>query len=166
MTAHLTPPGTEFLSLQESRRQVYILRHSESTAKKLSKKKRITINKIISKQITEDEKLIITTINSTFTSAYINDGDYILGDLINLLAQHTSNFAAKRYIPHEHPRIIAYLKIRARSSAIPLPNFISGHVKPTTSSTAKRRRVQPPQRAWTYLMNGSPPAIQTYPWQR
>jgi hypothetical protein len=70
---------------------VHILRHSERTAKKLSKKKRIKINKIIAKQITEDEKLIITTINSTFTSAYINDGDYILGDLINLLAHHTSN---------------------------------------------------------------------------
>jgi hypothetical protein len=112
--------------------------------------------------------LIITTINSIYTSAYINDGDFILGDLINLLAQHTSNFAAKRYIPHEHPRITGHAKlhpkIRARNSAIPLPNFITGHANPTTSSsTAKRRRVQPPQRGWTYLMNGSSPAIHTPP---
>jgi hypothetical protein len=76
---------------------VHVLRHSESTAKFLTKKKKIKINKVISKQITEDEKLIITTINSTYTSDYINKGDYVLGDLINLLAQHTSNFAAKRY---------------------------------------------------------------------
>jgi hypothetical protein len=41
----------------------HMLRHSESTAKKISKKKRIEINKIISKEITEDEKLIITTID-------------------------------------------------------------------------------------------------------
>jgi hypothetical protein len=50
---------------------VHVLRHTESIAKKLGKNKRIKINKIIAKQITEDEKLIITTINHTYTSAYI-----------------------------------------------------------------------------------------------
>ncbi len=111
---------------------------------------------MISKQITEEEKLIITTINSTYTSDYINKGDYILGDLINLLAQHTSNFAAKRYQPNEHPRIIAYLKTRAKSAGIPLPGFMSGNVKsPATASSLKRRKIaQPTQRMWTYLANG------------
>ena len=37
---------------------VRILRHTESTSKKLGKKKRIKVNKIISKQITDDEKYI------------------------------------------------------------------------------------------------------------
>ncbi len=46
---------------------VHVLRHTESTAKKLGNAKRIKINKIIAKQITEDEKLIITTINQTYT---------------------------------------------------------------------------------------------------
>jgi hypothetical protein len=112
------------------------------------------------KQITEDEKLIITTINSTYTSDYINKGDYILGDLINLLAQHTSNFAAKRYQPNEHPRIIAYLKTRARSAGIPLPGFMSGNARSTTAaSSLKRRRIsQPPQRMWTYLSSDAPAA--------
>jgi hypothetical protein len=91
---------------------VHMFRHSESTAKKIGRKKRIKINKIISK----DQK---------YTSAYINAGDYILGDLINMLAQHTSNFAAKRYLPSDHPRIVAYLKIRARTSGIPLPGFLT-----------------------------------------
>ncbi len=110
---------------------------------------------MISKQITEDEKLIITTINSTYTSDFINKGDYILGDLINLLAQHTSNFAAKRYQPNEHPRIIAYLKTRARSAGIPLPSFMSSNAKSTiaASSLKRRRTSQPPQRMWTYLTN-------------
>jgi hypothetical protein len=63
---------------------VHILRHAESTAKQLTKKKRIKINKVISKQITEDEKLTITTVNPTYTSAYIHNGDYILSELINL----------------------------------------------------------------------------------
>ncbi len=132
---------------------LHILRHSESTAKPLTKRKKIKINKVISKQITEDEKLIITTINSTYTSDYISKGDYILGDLINLLAQHTSNFAAKRYQPNEHPRIIAYLKTRARSAGIPLPGFMSINAKSTTAaSSLKRRRIaQPTQIMWTYL---------------
>ena len=119
---------------------VHVLRHSESTAKPLTKRKKIKINKVISKQITEDEKLIITTINSTYTSDYINKGDYVLGDLINLLAQHTSNFAAKRYQPNEHPRIIAYLKARAKSAGIPLPGFLSGNGRsPIATSSVKRR---------------------------
>jgi hypothetical protein len=129
---------------------------TQSTSKPLTKRKRIKINKVISKQITEDEKLIITTIkNSTYTSEYTNKGDYILGDLINLLAQHTSNFAAKRYQPNEHPRIIANLKTRARGAGIPLPGFMSGNAKSTTTaSSLKRRRIsQPPQRMWTYLTN-------------
>jgi hypothetical protein len=121
----------------------------------LTKKKKIKINKVISKQTTEDEKLIITTINSTYTSDYINKGDYILGDLINLLAQHTSNFAAKRYQPNEHPRIIAYLKTRAKGAGIPLPGFMSVNDRSTTiaSSLKRRRIVQSTQRMWTYLTN-------------
>ena len=135
---------------------VHMLRHSESTAKKIGRKKRIKINKIISKQITEDEKLIITTLDQKYTSAYINAGDYILGDLINMLAQHTSNFAGKRYVPSDHPRIIAYLKIRARNSGIPLPGFLTQSSKIAQSPpSAKRRRILPTQRAWTYLMNDS-----------
>ncbi len=131
---------------------VHVLRHTESTAKKLGKNKRIKINKIISKQITEDEKLIITTINQTYTSAFITAGDYQRTDLINLLAQHTSNFAAKKYIP-EHPRIITYLKIRARNSGTPLPNFLTLQSRTVSSSTSlKRKRLATPtQRAWTYL---------------
>ena len=136
---------------------VHVLRHTESTAKKLGKTKRIKINKIIAKQITEDEKLIITTINQTYTSAFISAGDYQRNDLINLLAQHTSNFAAKKYIPSEHPRIITYLKIRARNSGTPLPSFLTQQPRtPTSTTPLKRRRLTAPtQRAWTYLAGAS-----------
>jgi hypothetical protein len=86
---------------------VRILRHTESTSKRIGKKKRIKVNKIISKQITDDEKLIITTIDPKFTTSFINAGDYFLSHVISTLAQHTSSFASKRYIPSEHPRIIS-----------------------------------------------------------
>jgi hypothetical protein len=78
---------------------VRILRHTESTSKKLGKKKRTKVNKIISKQITDDEKLIITTIDPKFTTSFfINAGDYFLSHVISTLAQHTSSFASKRYV--------------------------------------------------------------------
>ena len=135
---------------------VLILRHTESTSKKLGKKKRIKVNKIISKQITDDEKLIITTIDPRFTTSFINAGDYFLTHVISTLAQHTSSFASKRYIPSEHPRIVSYLRVRSRSTGTPLPAFLH---TPTTklrtareSSTLKRKREHfPPQRSWSYL---------------
>jgi hypothetical protein len=55
---------------------VRILRHTESISKNLSRKKRIKVNKIIiAKQITDDEKLIITTVDPKYTTAFINAGD-------------------------------------------------------------------------------------------
>jgi hypothetical protein len=62
---------------------------------------------------------------------------------------------------NEHPRIIAYLKTRARSAGIPLPGFMSSNAKTTTAaSSLKRRRIsQPPQRMWTYLSNDVPAAF-------
>jgi hypothetical protein len=86
---------------------VRILRHTESPSKKLGKKKRIKVNKIIAKQITDDEKLIITTIDPKFTTTFINTGDYFLNHVISTLAQHSSSFVFKRYIPAEYPRIIS-----------------------------------------------------------
>jgi hypothetical protein len=53
---------------------VHVLRHTESIAKKLGKNKRIKINKIIAKQITEDEKLIITTKSDIYISIYQRRG--------------------------------------------------------------------------------------------
>jgi hypothetical protein len=82
---------------------VHVLRHTESTTKKLGKIKRIKINKIIAKQITEDEKLVITTINQTYTSTFISAGDYQRNDLINLLAQ-TPATSRPRNISHQSTR--------------------------------------------------------------
>jgi hypothetical protein len=124
---------------------VLVLRHTESTSKKLGKKKRIKVNKIIAKQTTDDEKLIITTIDPKYTTAFINAGDYFLSHVISTLAQHTSSFASKRYNPSDHPRIISYLRVRSRASGAPLPNFLqapSARPKPPkVLLPLKRKRV-------------------------
>jgi hypothetical protein len=132
-----------------------ILRHTESTSKRLGKKKRIKVNKIIAKkQITDDEKLIITTIDPRFTTAFINAGDYFLSHVISTLAQHTNSFASKRYIPSEHPRIISYLRVRSRSTSTSLPAFLQTppsrqrHTKENVQLKRKREH-QPTQRSWS-----------------
>jgi hypothetical protein len=135
---------------------VRILRHTESTSKKLGKNKRIKVNKIIAKQITDGEKLIITTIDPKFTSIFINAGDYFLSHVISTLAQHASRFASKRYIPSEHPRIISYLRVRSRSTSTPLPALLQtppSRQRPTreTVQLKRKREHQPTQRSWSYL---------------
>ncbi len=106
--------------------------------------------------ITDDEKLIITTIDPRFTATFINAGDYFLSHVISTLAQHTSSFASKRYIPSEHPRIVSYLRIRSRSTSTPLPAFLQtppSRLKPTRENvTLKRKREHhSTQRSWSYL---------------
>ncbi len=61
------------------------MRHKE-TLTKVSKDKRVKINKIISKQITENEKLMIATLNSPYSSIVMSEGRYVLTDLLKLLA--------------------------------------------------------------------------------
>jgi hypothetical protein len=134
---------------------VLILRHTESISKKL-KKKRIKVNKIIAKQITDDEKLIITTIDHRYTTAFINDGDYFLNHVISTLAQHTSSFASKKYNPPDHPRIMSYLHVRSRSSGTSLPAFLLSTPSRQKSSREvlplkRKREHYPTQRSWSYL---------------
>ncbi len=59
-------------------------------------------------QITDEEKLIIATLQSAFTAVIIHNGIYPFSDLVKILAQNVTSFT-KRYTPYEHPRIMQYL---------------------------------------------------------
>jgi hypothetical protein len=97
------------------------LRYSE-TIEKISGARLTKINKLIAKQITEEEKLMISTLNSTYTSIRIQDGDYTFTDMVKLLAQNVTSFT-KKYNPMDHPRINKYLRTRARKNG-PVPDFM------------------------------------------
>ena len=77
------------------------LRYGE-TVKKITGTRQIKINKAVSRQITDDEKLIISTINPAFSAVVMNAGKYIFAELVKLLAQNATSFT-KRYVPTEHP---------------------------------------------------------------
>jgi hypothetical protein len=124
------------------------LRYGE-TVEEVSKRRQTKINRVVAKQITDDEKLIIATLQSAFTAVNIHNGIYPFSELVKILAQNVTSFT-KRYTPHEHPRIMQYLKTRSKRQVI-LPTFTNPAAK-GGQGKAKRAKVQKlHQRQWTYM---------------
>ncbi len=134
------------------------LRYSE-TVEKISGARLTKINKLIAKQITDEEKLTLSTLNSTYSAIRIQDGNYIFAGLVKLLAQNVTSFT-KRYNPIDHPRINKYLRTRARKHG-PVPEFMQSS-SGGRSNKGKRKTHAPstrPQRAWSYLQEGQPSSL-------
>ena len=79
------------------------LRHAE-TVEEITKLKQTKINRVVAKQITEDEKFIIATLQSAFTAVNIHNGLYSFPELVKLLAQNVTSFT-KKYSPHDRGMI-------------------------------------------------------------
>jgi hypothetical protein len=75
------------------------LRYGE-TVKKITNTRQVKINRTVSKQITDDEKLVISTINPSYSAVVMNSGKYTFTDLVKILAQNATSFT-KKYIPTE-----------------------------------------------------------------
>ena len=73
------------------------LRYAD-TVKKITTSRNTKINKVISRQITDDEKATIATLNTMYSALTLNAGHYIYNDLVKLLAQNVTSFT-KRYVP-------------------------------------------------------------------
>jgi hypothetical protein len=87
------------------------LRYGE-TVKIINTLRIVKINKIVSKQITDDEKSTIATLNPTYSALDISRGNYEFTDLLQLLAQNITSFT-KQYASAEHPHIAKYLRTRS-----------------------------------------------------
>ncbi len=77
------------------------LRYGE-TVEEISKTRQTKINRVVAKQITDEEKIIIATLQSAFTAVNIHNVIYPFSDLVKILAQNVTSFT-KRYTPQEHP---------------------------------------------------------------
>jgi hypothetical protein len=142
------------------------LRYAETVKDKISKGRIIKINRVVAKQITEDEKLIIATLNAnfTFTAVKVHQGEYVFAELVKLLAKNVTSFT-KRYTPQEHPRIMQYLKTRAKRQAI-IQTFTSQLPKGKGKGQVKRQKVQDTkQRSWTYLQEPATSLTSPGPYQ-
>jgi hypothetical protein len=92
---------------------ILTLRYGD-TFKKISALRSTKINKVVSKQITDNkEKSIIATLNPQYSALAINAGKYTFTNLVKLLAQNVTSFT-KKYVPSNHVRIAMYLRTRAR----------------------------------------------------
>ncbi len=135
------------------------LRYAE-TIEKISGVRLTKINKIIAKQITDNEKLTISTLNNAYTAIKVQDGAYDITELIQLLAQNVTSFT-KTYQPTEHQRITRYLKTRERKSGFATNNAQSPAGKGKGGKSNNKRKAITTttpriQRAWGYLQEGQP----------
>jgi hypothetical protein len=121
------------------------------------------INRVVARQITEDEKLIIATLQPTFSALNIQNGVYSHPDLVKLVAQNVTSFT-KKYTPTDHPRIMRYLSARSKRQVI-MPTFhnplVNGSQRPS-----KKLKVQPTkQRGWVYLQETATGLVSPRPFQ-
>ena len=136
------------------------LRYGE-TVKKISSTRQIKINRTVSRQITDDEKLVISTINPAFSAVVMNSGKYTFAELVKLLAQNATSFT-KKYVPTEHPRISKFLHTRSLKYRhvieiiTPTPHG-KGKGKPI-----KRQKLQD-NRAMAYLAESAPKSLVSPP---
>ena len=80
---------------------------------------------------------------------------------VKLLAQNVTSFT-KTYSPHDHPRILKYLKTRSLRQVI-LPSF-TGPVAKGGQGKAKRQKV-PNQRMWSYMQEPATSLVSPGPYQ-
>ena len=107
---------------------------------------------LIAKQITDAEKLKITTIDTALTADMVDKGMYDLDDLKTLLATHISRFDTV-YEPSANSRIMRYLRTRARDFQIEPPAFSKAKHKVkgkgiTAPAHGAKRPHPAPQRQW------------------
>jgi hypothetical protein len=75
----------------------------------LKKDQALRLRTLIAKQMTDTEKLTITTIDTSLTADLIDSGTYKLDDLKTLLATHIARFETA-YSPTSSVRIMRYLR--------------------------------------------------------
>jgi hypothetical protein len=63
------------------------LRYAETVKDKITKGRITKINRVVAKQLTEDEKLIIAFENNNFTAVKVHQGEYVFVELVKLLAK-------------------------------------------------------------------------------
>jgi hypothetical protein len=108
----------------------------------LKKDQALRIRTLIAKQMTDSEKLTITTLDTSLTADLIDSGAYNLDDLKTLLATHIARFEAA-YSPTSSVRIMRYLRTRAREFNVDPPSFSKTKGKGKNTFPSKRIRPSP-----------------------
>jgi hypothetical protein len=119
-------------------------KYEQAKGKSLNKTEFRKIKCLIAKQITDEEKIILAGIDSSFTIENVDKGAYVLRTFQDKLASNASRFQSKKYTPDA--RILTYLRVRAKEFNVPLPLFMKKRSvdKGKGSSNPKRPRLSTP----------------------
>ena len=115
-------------------------KYEQSKGGGLSNPERRKLKILMAKQITDDEKVILTGLDPTFTIENIDKGIFILRVFQKKLAENASRFQSKKYTPDA--RILTYLRVRAQEFKVALPLFMAKRKsdKGKDQSALKRQR--------------------------
>ena len=115
-------------------------KYEQAKGKSLNKTEFRKIKCLIAKQITDEEKIILAGIDSSFTIDNVDKGAYVLRTFQDKLASNASRFQSKKYTPDT--RILTYLRVRSKEFNVPLPIFMKKRSvdKGKGSSNPKRPR--------------------------
>ena len=119
-----------------------VRKYEQAKSKPLGKTEFRKLKCLIAKQTTDDEKVILSGIDSTFTIENIDKGNFVLRTFQDKLASNASRFQSKKYTPDS--RILTYLKVRAHDFNVPVPAFMKKRAieKGNGSQQIKRGRSQ------------------------
>ena len=98
-------------------------KYEQSKGSGLSNAELRKIKILIAKQITDDEKVILTGLDPTFTIENVDKGTFIFRAFQRKLAENASRFQSKKYTPDS--RISTYLRVRAQEFKVALPLFMA-----------------------------------------
>ncbi len=116
-------------------------KYEQAKGKSLNKTEFRKIKCLIAQQITDEEKIILAGIDSSFTIENVDKGAYVLRTFQDKLASNASRFQSKKYTTPD-TRILTYLRVRAKEFNVPLPLFLKKRSvdKGKGSSNPKRPR--------------------------
>ncbi len=97
-------------------------KYEQAKSKAMNKAEYRKMKCLIAKQITDEEKVILAGIGSTFTIENIDKGEFTFRTFKEKLATNASRFQSKKYTPDS--RILTYLKVRALEFNVPVPSFM------------------------------------------
>jgi hypothetical protein len=96
-----------------------IRKFEQTRSKKMMKKHTKSVKQLMAKQITDNEKIILSGISAKYPIDDVDKGNFVLKEFQDDLALNTARF--KGYTPDA--RIVAHLRTRVKEFATQVPSF-------------------------------------------
>ena len=97
-----------------------VRRFEQARSKKLKRSHLTSLKQLVAKQITDNEKIILSGISPKYSIDNIDKGNFIIKEFQDDLAMNTARF--KGYTPDA--RIVAHLRTRAKEFNVDVPTFL------------------------------------------